>query len=162
MYASDISTLVRFNVWANGRLLTACEKLSDEVFVRSVEPDPGWGSLRGILVHALDTEYGWRSILQGQDANTILQATDFADVTSLRARWEIEDAAWMEYLSQLEREIVDRGGSGDEDRVRTVWQTIMHVLIHSVQHRSEAALILTGYGHSPGDLDFDVFLKERQ
>lgn len=37
----------------------------------------------------------------------------------------------------------------------------MHVVIHGVQHRSEAAAILTDYGWSPGDLDFDVFLKAK-
>jgi uncharacterized damage-inducible protein DinB len=36
----------------------------------------------------------------------------------------------------------------------------MHVIMHGIQHRSEAAFILTGYGHSPGELDFGVFMQE--
>ena len=41
-----------------------------------------------------------------------------------------------------------------------IWQTILHVVAHGIQHRSEAAAILTGYGHSPGEMDFDLFLNE--
>ena len=160
MNAIDISTLVRFNAWANGRLLAACEQLPADAFVQDAEPDPGWGSLRGILVHALDTEYGWRCVLQGLDADTILHPTDFADVAALKARWAIEDAAWRDYVDHLERQKVDLGAGADEAGVGAIWHTILHVMIHSVQHRSEAAAILTGHGFSPGDLDFDVFLKE--
>jgi hypothetical protein len=30
-----------------------------------------------------------------------------------------------------------------------------------MQHRSEAAALLTSYGQSPGDYDFTMFLSER-
>jgi len=33
----------------------------------------------------------------------------------------------------------------------------MEVIIHATQHRSEAAMLLTDYGQSPGDLDFLPF-----
>ena len=36
---------------------------------------------------------------------------------------------------------------------------ILHVVTHGIQHRSEAAVSLTGYDQSPGELDFDLFLK---
>ena len=160
MNKKDISTLVHFNFWANDRLLAACKHLSPDEFTRELTPDPGWGSLRGILAHTLDTEYGWRSILQAKEANDILEASDFADVAALQARWDIEKAAWLEYVAGLSDESINQGYGEDEQNEPKVWQTIMHVIIHGIQHRGETAFILTGYGHSPGELDFDLFLQE--
>lgn len=159
MNTNDISTLIRFNFWANERILTACERITSEAFTREVTPDPGWGSLRGILVHTLDTEYGWRTSLQALE-DIILDESDFADVAVLRARWEIEKAAWLDYLNRLTDETINQGYGEEPQNGPKIWQTIMHVVTHGVQHRSEAAFILTGYGHSPGELDFAVFMSE--
>lgn len=110
-------------------------------------------------MHTLDTEYGWRSNLQELD-DIVLEAADFPDVATLKARWEIEKAAWSEYVSSLSDESLNQSyGEGSQSKPK-VWQTIMHVVMHSTQHRAEAAFILTGYGHSPGELDFDLFLQE--
>ncbi len=157
MNRQDILTLIQFNIWANDRLLAACEQLTDDAFIRAVTPDPGWGSLRGILVHALDTEYGWRSILQEEDGDTILDSADFPTLSTLRTRWEVENRAWLDYVSNLTDEQIQRAG---DDGALNVWQTIMHVVMHGIQHRSEAAVIMTEAGHSPGELDFDRFLRE--
>lgn len=158
---SDIATLIHFNFWASDRILATCEHISSDEFTRDLAPDPGWGSLRGLLVHTLDTEYGWRSVLQSQHADEILQATDFPDVTALKARWDSERLAWLDYVDGLNAERLAQGYGPDPRTGPKVWQTIVHVVIHGVQHRSEAAAILTGYGWSPGDLDFDVFLKAK-
>jgi uncharacterized damage-inducible protein DinB len=42
-----------------------------------------------------------------------------------------------------------------------VWQILVDVILHATQHRSEAAVLLTDYGQSPGDYYFTLFLKER-
>jgi uncharacterized damage-inducible protein DinB len=89
-----------------------------------------------------------------------LDVTDFADVAALRARWGIEQAAWFDYEASLSMESLNAGYGDQPQHGPKVWQTIVHVVNHGTQHRSEAAAILTGYGQSPGELDFDLFLKE--
>ncbi|MBI1298872.1 hypothetical protein GC175_28405 [bacterium] len=161
MDKAALSSLIAFNFWANNRILATCERISADDFVRTVTPNPGWRSLREILVHVLDTEYGWRSVLQSQDATTILDAADFADVAALTAHWQTEQAAWFAYDARLRQEDLDAPYDVNAENGLTVWQRIAHVVMHGIQHRSEAAAILTGYGQSPGELDFDVFLQEK-
>lgn len=160
MHKADISTLIAYTFWADERILSACERVSLVEFTREITPNPGWSSLRGILVHALDTEYGWRLILQAQDASAILAEADFADVASLRTRWDAEKTAWLAYEAGLSEDTLNNGYGNDSKTGPKVWQTIVHVINHGTQHRSEAAAVLTGYGQSPGELDFDTFLME--
>jgi uncharacterized damage-inducible protein DinB len=129
-------------------------------FTRLQTPDPGWGSLRGILVHTLDTEVGWCSVLQVLDEDHILVEDDFADVHALKTSWDVERAAWFDYFARLSDESINLGYGDDPPNSPKVWQTILHFITHGIQHRSEAAAILTGFGHSPGELDFDLFLQE--
>jgi uncharacterized damage-inducible protein DinB len=41
------------------------------------------------------------------------------------------------------------------------WQLLTSALLHSIQHRTEAAEALTMAGRSPGDLDFVVYLASK-
>lgn len=160
MNRADISAMIAYNFWADDCILAACEQVSVDEFTREITPNPGWGSLRGILVHALDTEYGWRLILQAQDASEILDQVDFVDGMALRTRWNVERMAWLTYESGLNEDTLNKGYGDDPKASPKVWQKIVHVINHGTQHRSEAAAILTGYGQSTGELDFDTFLAE--
>ena len=158
MEKREIITLVQFNFWADNRILAACEQLGFEQLKQPITPDPGWGNLFGILVHILDAEYGWRSVLQSESTEEILQPEDFADLAAFKSRWEAERAAWMAYVSSLSDEELDQTYGADPDNQLSFWRTLLHVITHGVHHRGEAAAILTGLGQSPGELDFDVFL----
>lgn len=160
MNKNDIITMLHFNYWANSQILAACEHISNEEFIRPVIPDPGWGSLRGILVHTLDTEFGWRSALQALDDGSVLDENDFADLKELRVRWDKERSSWLDYVDGLSDQTINSGNTKDAQNKLKIWQTIFHVCAHGIQHRSEAAAILTGFGHSPGEIDFDLFLNE--
>jgi uncharacterized damage-inducible protein DinB len=42
----------------------------------------------------------------------------------------------------------------------TVWRTLTHVVLHGALTRAEAGVVLENLGHSPGDLDFILYLRE--
>ena len=43
-----------------------------------------------------------------------------------------------------------------------LWQQLLHQVNHATQHRSEAALLLTRLGYSPGWLDLLVYVMSEQ
>ena len=158
MHKTDIETLIAYNFWADNEILNACEHISTAEFTRQVTPDPGWHTLRGTLVHLLDTEYGWRVALQNLPDAGVMLETDFPNVVSLKARWQEEEAAWFSYIAKLDEAALNEVWREEENIQQTRWQTIMHVINDGTHHRSEAAAMLTGYGRSPGELDFAGYL----
>lgn len=160
MHTSDVVTLISYTFWADMRVLAACEKLSPEEFVRVVSPDPGWHTLRGTLVHALDTAYGWRTALQEIEDSGVIDENSYATATDLKQRWEAERQAWLAYVATLSDDELNAVWWSQGESSRTRWQTILHVVNDLTHHRSEAAAMVTGYGHSPGELDFDQFVVD--
>jgi uncharacterized damage-inducible protein DinB len=142
------------------RVLTACEKVTLEDFVRVASPDPGWHSLRGTLVHALDTAYGWRTALQELEDTCVIDERQFPNAASLKERWADEMEMWIAYVTTLTDDELNAVWWSQGDIKRTRWQTIMHVVNDLTHHRSEAAAMLTGYGQSPGELDFDQYIVD--
>jgi len=41
-----------------------------------------------------------------------------------------------------------------------LWHILMQLIYHSISHRAEIAGQLTALGHSPGNLDFIIYLRE--
>lgn len=164
MNIQDIHTLFDYNYWANKRILEASVGVSQEQFdAPAAFP---YGGLRGTLIHILDAEWGWRMLLQHKDESAPdLAVADFPTLAALQERWKIEEREMRAYLATL----------GDEDFAthiyytvqdelcdRLLWHCLFHVVNHGSQHRSEAAALLTELGHSPGDLDFVVFIHQYQ
>ena len=164
MRVQDMVTLYEYNNWANARILAAAERVSQEQWsapsLHSLE------SLRRTLLHALDTEFGWRMRCQYNQPTPDLSETDFPTLDLLTQRWHEEETAMRAYLAGMQdddlnglvRYTTDEG----EKRERVLWHCLLHVMNHGTQHRSEAAALLTEYGSSPGDLDFTVFLNEQR
>jgi uncharacterized damage-inducible protein DinB len=162
MRVSDIKQLVEYNNWANERVLAKAALLTPAQLdaPSAYEIDP----LRQVLLHLLDAEYGWRLRLQYDRGSAVLTEADLPTFETLVARWRTEQAAMRSYLETLTEPDLDVAlqpqAPGNSERVR--WQYLVHVVNHGTQHRAEAAALLTGFGHSPGDLDFSVFLREQQ
>jgi len=161
----EIQTIYDYHYWATGRILAATAQISQAQFLASV--GLGLESLRDILAHCIDAEFGWRTLWQTgtTDGFETVAADQFPGVAALTQRWAQEEQATRAYLSTL----TDADLTGyvrytaheGTVRERLLWHCLWHLVNHGTQHRSEAAAILTGYGSSPGDLDFTMFLNER-
>jgi uncharacterized damage-inducible protein DinB len=155
MQVSDLQQLKEYDVWATAKILEQVALLAPEQFTAT--PIDGYPSVRDTLVHAVTAERAWRVIWQGAERLPALDPADFPTCASIAARWEEEDRLTRNYLAtlndaDLERDIVGFGPLG---------MTIVHVLMHGMQHRSEAAMLLTIYRHSPGNIDLVFYLMQQ-
>ncbi len=162
MNKSDLLTLYDYNYWANARVLNAASKVSAEQFAAPYRLSHG--SLRGTLVHTFGTEVVWRVRCQeGVSPTTLPGENEFLSPETLRQRWRTEEQAMRAYLASLSDEDVNRRvqykstkGVPYED---LLWHLLVHVVNHGTQFRAEAAVALTDYGCSPGDLDMLVLFR---
>jgi uncharacterized damage-inducible protein DinB len=162
MNIQDIQLIYDYNYWASGKILAASAKVAQEQFLATAEFP--FGGLRGTLLHIVDAEYGWRDLFETNKFGEDLKVDDFPTLKSLKERFHSEEKSMRAYLIRLKDEdmtshVKYTTGEGVQ-RDRILWHCLLHVVNHGTQHRSEAAALLTGFGSSPGDLDFTVFLNE--
>ncbi len=174
MKIDEIKLLYDYNDWADARLLAACARVSPEQYAAPTSIGTGRGGLRATMVHMLDNIWQWRITFQGYyneplvdeaayDA-TELHEDAFPTLAALRERWITEQREMWAYLDTLTEETLNgtiRYVIPGLVRERVVWHILLDAILHATQHRSEAAVLLTGYGQSPGDFDFTLFLSER-
>jgi uncharacterized damage-inducible protein DinB len=165
MNIRDIQLLYDYNYWANRQIIAASKQVSQAQFL--VAATQNIGSLCGTLVHTLGGEYAWRMLYQQQTLAYFgaLQEADFPTCETVEQRWNEEERAMRDYLAHLtDEDLTDYVRYTTQEgakRERLLWHCLLHVVNHGTQHRSEAAMILTEYGYSPGELDFTAFLNEQ-
>jgi uncharacterized damage-inducible protein DinB len=162
MNKQDLTLLFKYNQWANAKILTAVADVTLEQFLAPANFPHG--GLRGTLVHTLFAEWIWRNRWEGISAGTRLKPDDFPDIESLLRRWSEEEKLLMSFVNlvtdeQLNSRFSYKATDGSPFE-RILWHTMVHLVNHGTQHRSEAAALLTDFGHSPGDIDFVYFLNE--
>ena len=162
MNKDELLLLFQYNAWLTAKIVEAARQVSAEQFLAPVLFPHG--SLRGTLVHALFAEWVWRKRWEGSPQNPVWRADEFPDFATLQARWVSQEERLMNFVSGLTEEglrskfhYVSTEGKPHE---RLVWESMLHLVNHGTQHKTEAAAILTGFDHSPGDIDLIVFLNE--
>lgn len=165
MNTSDIQTLFDYNYWANQRVLDAVALVNAEQYFAPAETSHG--SLRGTLVHILAAEIVWRMrCADGISPSALPAETEFPTLDDLVERWRAEERVMRTYLNRLTDDDlhapVRYSTTQGTPHENNLWQMLVHVVNHGTQFRAEAAVILTGYGTSPGDLDLILYLRERK
>jgi uncharacterized damage-inducible protein DinB len=160
MNKQDILLLYQYNQWANAKILDTAARVTQEQFTAPASFPHG--GLRSTLVHALVAEWIWRQRWKGTSPVDRFRPEDFPTFASLQTRWRDEEKQLMDFVTNVTDESLNSTFSytntAGQPFTRILWQAMAHVVNHGTQHRSEAAAMLTGFGHSPGDIDLIYFL----
>jgi uncharacterized damage-inducible protein DinB len=151
-----------YNTWANHRIFEMAAQLSPEEFTAPMDMDGN--SIRNILVHLLSAQNVWLGRMQDGSTPSPLEPLEFSTVALLYQRWTAIDGITQGFLDTLDeatlaatRTYINFKG---EQNTYPIWQMLYHQANHAMQHRSELALLLTQLGHSPGLLDFLIYIDQ--
>jgi uncharacterized damage-inducible protein DinB len=155
MIADYIRTLYAYNAWANTRILDTAAQLSAGQLV--AKAGASFDSIHDTLVHTLGGQWIWLSRWQGTSPRATLNAADFPDLPAIRVRWEQVERDTQAFVAGLDEatlgRVVEYVNTAGKPYAYPLWQMMAHQVNHATQHRSEIAMILTQFGHSPGELD---------
>lgn len=165
MMIQALHTLFDFDRRATERVLDTAEQLSREAWL--APQTAGRGAIRDTLVHLVAGMRVWLITWGGtlpplEAARERVEPEDFTDVAAVRAYFRLIDGAVQAFLQDLQpatlEEVRTRTFSTGAVTRLPLWQMMLAVTCHSMQHRSEVAAMLTASGHSPGELGMTTFL----
>ncbi len=151
--------MARYNVWQNGQLRAACEKMTEA----ELRADRGafFGSVMATLNHILWGDSLWISRLDGGDGPR-LPAKHHAEICATFEIWTRERAQMDQRILQWAEAVTAEDLQGDlhwhaqmlnADMSKPVEMCIVHLFNHQTHHRGQVHALLTGFGHDPGDTD---------
>lgn len=145
-----LDRLLEHGRWATDQLLEASRGLSDAQLDR--EFDVGHRTLRETFAHMIVNVEFWTGLMIGKPADE--QARD----RSLAALTDRHERAYAAFAA-LARQMRDEGRLDETyidhyDVRKSVGGTVLHVVLHNAEHRTEAVHILTRLG-LPGPIEVD-------
>lgn len=160
MDANGLRELYDHHAWAMGVVLGHASLVTEE---QAQEMRwHGLASLEDTLAHTVRAERYWLANWRGVERTALPWVENLAELAD---RWMNVQAETRAFLGDLTDGDLSRtwnltgpiGGGRD-----TLAAGVMHVLLHAAQHRAEAAVLLSDYGRSPGELDYVDFLGARE
>ncbi len=150
MNTEEAVTLVQYNTWANHRVLLKAGRLSREQL--NMQAGLSHHTALGTLLHILDTQWYWREGAQsGHLPVQTLAVADYADLASLRRRWELEDRLLLDFVGGLStaqlQGPVTYSWPRARPRTRPLWHILVHIVNHGTHHRSEIGGYLKPWGN---------------
>jgi uncharacterized damage-inducible protein DinB len=163
MLQKDAILLFEHVFWVRDRLLDAADDPSIDWRSRDAVTIRG---LRATLVHELDVEWSWRERLRGPDPTTFgsepeLDPADYPTVPSLREHWERDAQEMRSWLATLTDDRLEERCRAEPDAEHPFWFHMQHLYTHAMQQFSEAGVLLTQAGRSPGEIDFLGYVEDR-
>jgi uncharacterized damage-inducible protein DinB len=156
MRTSEAIDLFDYLYWMRDRTLSAASDLPEAQFLSTETVSNR--DLRATLVHELDVQWSWRERLRGANwddwgPDAELKASDYPTLTAIADHWRRDEVDMRSWLGGLSEADLDAAPPGEDDSL-PLWRYLMHLVSHGIQQFSEAAVLLTRAGHSPGDIGY--------
>ena len=159
-----IRGLYEYNEWANNHVLEAASALTEEEF--SERRGASFESVEGNLAHIIGAQVVWlERWTGGSNPRSVLEFQKTRGLSTIREAFAQSHGGLRAFVGTLSDRQLDENlaykDSAGRPHERVMWQLMAHVVNHGTQFRGEAAVALTEYGQSPGDLDMLAFFRER-
>ena len=150
---SCIEMLFDHNLSCREPLLQTLEQVNAEDFLKDL--GVGKGSIRNILVHLMNAERYWISVLDGRDSSQI-EPESLDSIQSIREVWSRVHEETREFMGRLKKEQLQHVKSvtwGDQTISFTVGKALIHVANHETHHRGLLTGLIRQQGIDPPDFD---------
>ena len=155
MRRDEVREQLDYLVWMRDRVLTAAAGLGEAEF-RSTDTVTT-RDLRATLAHQLECEWAWRVRLsEGAFPVGDVRPADYPTLDATAARWRAEERALRQWFDGRSDADLAAPPPGDDNPLAT-WRYLLYVVNHGTAQFTEAAVLLTRLGHSPGELGFLAF-----
>ena len=161
MLTELIGSMYRYNAWANERILDASARLTPAQLREG--GGASFDSIHDTLVHTMGAQWLYLERWHGRSPHKFFDdAVSFPDLDAIRARWDAIERDTRAFVARLTdadlARVLEYTNMQGERWAYPLWQQMLHQVNHATQHRSEAAMILTRLGSSPGWLDLLYFV----
>jgi len=149
-----------FTTWADQQIVQVARQLTTAQF-EAAQPS-GVKTIHATLAHMLGAQQTWIRRWNGSSPARLADATDYPTLESIATAWTDTHRDLEAFVAagiDPQRLITYKTTKGIE-YTYPLGMLVWHVVNHSTQHRSEAAAMCSAVGHSPGDLDILVYLRQ--
>lgn len=146
-----IEMLIEHNNTCREPLLDSLRQLENDDFTQNL----GSSSIRDILVHLMNSEIYWISLLNNLES-VPLNPDEFADVETIARTWKKIERETREFVSEqtdISLQHVKTMRWGDSTVSFTIGKALVHMATHEVHHRGFIIGILRQMGHEPPNVN---------
>ena len=161
MLTDVVRSMYRYNAWANRRILDTSTRLTPAQLLEG--GGASFDSIHDTLVHTMGAQWLYLERWHGRSPRKFFDDdASFPDLDAIRVRWDGIERDTRVFVATLTdahlARVVEYTNMQGERWAYPLWQQMLHQVNHATQHRSEAAMLLTRFGCSPGWLDLLYFV----
>jgi len=156
--------LYRYTEWADNTLLDAARKL-DPVELDRPHDSPTFNTIRANLVHSMGAQRIWLARWTGSPIPKFPDADEYPDLENLKADWDALHARLIEFAGSVEEARLDMPLDYQDSRGNPyhhpLGMLLMHLAVHSMDHRVTCSAFCALAGSDPGDLNILTYLRRK-